>query len=136
MDGDNEAEQDASGEKPSAASPPPAKKAKTGRAPAKKGSKKAAAQLAPAEAAAEEPEARPAAAPKAAAAAATKTKGGKASMAEEPVPSRSRMVVALSGFHTESRRQYTDAIFRLGVQKSLKSDKQMWEHEVRRPGHA
>eukprot|EP00873_Tetraselmis_striata_P021958 jgi/Tetstr1/442222/TSEL_003178.t1 len=101
VDGDNEAEQDASGEKPSAASPPPAKKAKTGRAPAKKGSKKAAAQLAPAEAAAEEPEARPAAAPKAAAAAATKTKGGQSE-------------------HGGGAR----------AQQSLKSDKQMWEHEV------
>jgi len=38
--------------------------------------------------------------------------------------------LALSGFHTEAKRRYTDAIHQLGAAKSRKSDSHAWDDEV------
>lgn len=43
---------------------------------------------------------------------------------------RSEPCLALSGFHTDTKRHYTDVIHRLGASKSRKSDLHAWDKEV------
>lgn len=59
------------------------------------------------------------------------TREGKGESQDGMAPLRHGMTcLALSGFHTEQKRHYTDVIYRLKAAKSRKSDQHAWDDEV------